>query len=131
MIAALHTLVYSDDPVATRAFFRDVLQLPYVRDDVPEGQPEWLIFRTGPSELGVHPTSGPGGFEVPRHHAISFMCDDLAATMAELAARGAEFATEPVERRFGTEVWLRVPGADDMMLYQPTHEVAHDLPPAE
>ena len=62
---------------------------------------------------------------------VAKFCGVASLTETELAARGAEFATEPVERRFGTEVWLRVPGADDMMLYQPTHEVAHDLPPAE
>ena len=110
MIAALHTLVYSDDPVATRAFLRDVLQLPYVSDDVPEGQPEWLIFRTGPSELGVHPTSGPGGFEVPRHHAISLMCDDLLelsslelnpvmAHQDGATVLGAQILIRPAQRR--------------------------------
>lgn len=131
MITSVHTLIYSDDPQATRAFLRDVLRLPFVSDDVAEGEPEWPIFRTGASELGVHPTSGPGGFQVPRHHSISLMCDDLAATMAELSSRGAEFATDPVERAFGTEVWMRVPGADDIMLYAPTHEVAYSLPPRD
>ena len=50
---------------------------------------EWLIFRTGPSELGVHPTSGVHRGETwtaPRHHSLALMCDDLDATMAELAA---------------------------------------------
>ncbi len=45
MITAVHTLIYSDDPDATRAFLRDVLQLPSVGGD------EWPIYRTGPSEL--------------------------------------------------------------------------------
>jgi hypothetical protein len=52
MITALHTLVYADDPDAARAFFRDVLEFPCT--DTGGG---WLIFRTGPSELGVHPSS--------------------------------------------------------------------------
>ena len=56
MITAIHTLVYSDDPDATRAFLRDVLGWPYVEH--PESSPGWLIFKTGPSELGVHPTWG-------------------------------------------------------------------------
>ena len=90
MINALHTLVYADDPVAARAFFRDVLQLPGV--DTGGG---WLIFRTGPSELGVHPASweGEGGGSERTRQAfdVSLMCDDLAATMAELGERGAEF----------------------------------------
>ena len=56
MILACHTLVYSDDADATREFFRDVLGFPGI--DAGTGDINWLIFQTGPSELGVHPTSG-------------------------------------------------------------------------
>jgi hypothetical protein len=53
------------------------------------------------------------------------MCDDLAQTTAELESKGAEFS--PVEeRRFGTTVMLKVPGADDIMLYEPRHPTAYD-----
>ncbi|MEV6607177.1 VOC family protein [Kutzneria sp. NPDC051319] len=114
MITAVHTLVYADDPDAARAFFRDVLAWPHV--DAHEG---WLIFRTGPSELGVHPG--------PPSHEISLMCDDLDQTMAELAARGAEFAGPVETRAFGRTVALKVPGAGGILLYQPRHPVAFDL----
>jgi catechol 2,3-dioxygenase-like lactoylglutathione lyase family enzyme len=50
MITAIHALVYADDLVAPRALFRDVLGWPHV--DAHDG---WLIFKTAPSELGVHP----------------------------------------------------------------------------
>jgi len=56
MIKAVHTLIYSDDPEATRAFLRDVLGWPSVA--ATGGTPAWPIFKTGPSEMGVHPTSG-------------------------------------------------------------------------
>ena len=49
MITAVHTLVYAEDADAARALFRDVLEWPFV--DAHDG---WLIFGTGPSELGVH-----------------------------------------------------------------------------
>ncbi|ADU47268.1 Glyoxalase/bleomycin resistance protein/dioxygenase [Intrasporangium calvum DSM 43043] len=128
MITAVHTLIYSDDAPATRAFLRDVLQWRYVSDAVPEGEPEWLIFRTGPSEVGVHPTGGSDpATHTSRHHSISLMCDDLDSTMAELASRGAQFATDPVDARFGRIVFMSVPGADDIMLYQPQHAVAYSL----
>ena len=32
MITSIHTLIYSDDAPATRAFLRDVLGWPYVED---------------------------------------------------------------------------------------------------
>ena len=44
MITALHALLYSEDPPATRAFFRDVLGWPYLEDTSSE--PGWLIFRS-------------------------------------------------------------------------------------
>ena len=133
MITAVHNLVYSDDAAATRAFFRDVLQWAYVSDDGSTGEEAagadaWLIFRTGPSEVGVHPTRGPEGsdWSAPRHHAMSLMCDDLKATMDELASRGASFTTEPADHGYGLVVMLAVPGADDIQLYQPRHTTAYD-----
>ncbi|MBX7252719.1 MAG: VOC family protein [Candidatus Promineofilum sp.] len=127
MITAVHTLIYSDDPDATRAFLRDVLGWPWVSSS--DAEPEWLIFKTGPSELGVHPTGGMNhdgsAYQMPRKHEITLMCDDLAATMADLAARGATFAGEPMDQGFGLTVLLHVPGADDILLYEPRHRLAH------
>jgi predicted enzyme related to lactoylglutathione lyase len=125
MITALHALVYAADPDAARAFFRDVLGWPHV--DAHGG---WLIFRTGPAELGVHPASGSEEGEqwaVGQHHEISLMCDDLEGTIAELSSRGAEFAGDIEDRGFGRTVQLLVPGAGPMLLYQPRHPVAYDL----
>jgi catechol 2,3-dioxygenase-like lactoylglutathione lyase family enzyme len=78
MIKALHTLIYSHDPAATRAFMRDVLGWPFVVD--PGSAPDWLIFRSGPSEVGIHPTSvaDQGGTSAGEgHHSVSLMCDDV------------------------------------------------------
>jgi hypothetical protein len=55
------------------------------------------------------------------------MCDDLDATIAELAERGAEFTTDPVDESFGRIVFMKVPGADDIMLYEPRHAIAYTL----
>ncbi len=128
MITAVHTLVYSDDPEATRAFFRDVLGWPWVRDG--EEEPAWLIFRTGPSELGVHPTHSVHEgreYSFPRQHAISFMCDDIEATRAELAARGVTFLGDVTDRGFGLCTMFEVPGADPIMLYEARHDLAYEL----
>jgi catechol 2,3-dioxygenase-like lactoylglutathione lyase family enzyme len=119
MINALHTLLYADDPDVARAFFRDVLQLPAV--DAGGG---WLIFRTGPSETGVHPSSWEhegqtGGTD--QRFDVSLMCDDLAATMDELRGRGATFDGELGEQPWGSTVQLVVPGAGTLTLYQPKY----------
>lgn len=120
MITGLHTLVYSDDPEATRAFFRDVIGWSYI-----ETSPGWLIFSSGPSEGGVHPLAWPGQ-EVPaeRHHELSVMCDDLDATMAELAERGATFVGEVWEQEYGRGISIEVPGIDPLMIYQPSYDPA-------
>jgi catechol 2,3-dioxygenase-like lactoylglutathione lyase family enzyme len=128
MITAIHTLIYSDDPEATRAFLRDVLGWPHVEDEASE--PGWLIFRAGPSEVGVHPTyTVHEGREYahPREHVVSLMCDDVEATMRELEAKGARFTTPPVDHGWGIGVNFELPGAGEVMLYQPRHPTAYDL----
>jgi hypothetical protein len=128
MITALHALRYSEDPPATRAFFREVLGWPYLEDT--DSERGWLIFRSGPSEIGVHPNSWTYGGEsttVPIHHEISLMCDDLGATISELSARGAEFDGEPVDRGFGLCITLRVPAAGEILLYQPSYSPSYSL----
>jgi catechol 2,3-dioxygenase-like lactoylglutathione lyase family enzyme len=125
VITAVHTLIYSDDPDATRAFFRDVLEWPYV-----ESAGGWLIFDTGPSELGVHPTSGTHEgepFSHPRHHSVSLLCDDVEAMVVELEAKGAEFLGAVQDLGFGLGITLELPGAGGMLLYQPKHPTAYDL----
>ena len=131
MITSVHTLVYSDDPSATRAFFKDVLRWPFVSDGASGGDggddpSNWLIFRSGRSELGVHPTSGEG-WSTTRHTELSLMCDDIAATVADLRDRGAVIHAEPQDRGFGIAVDVEVPGADSIMIYQPKHRVAYGL----
>ena len=128
MLTACHTLIYSDDADATRAFLRDVLGFPDV--DAGTGDHNWLIFKTGPSELGVHPTSSEHEgqtYSSPRHHAISFIVDDLESTMAELREKGAVFSSGPDDHGYGIVAMVQVPGADDVQLYQPRHETAYAL----
>ena len=128
MIKAIHALIYSDDPDATRAFLRDVLRWPFVDD--PASEPDWPIFRSGPSEMGVHPTFGTWegqSYSHPRHHELSLMCDDIEATRAQLEARGAQFSGGIQDMGFGLGVMLKVPGADDLLLYEPRHPEAHGI----
>ncbi|MCB0981104.1 MAG: VOC family protein [Ilumatobacteraceae bacterium] len=132
MITSIHALIYSDDVDATRSFLRDVLGFPFVNDGGTEdgSQTGWLIFGTGPSELGVHPTRSEWHgqvYESHRHVEISFMCDDVAATRAELEAKGAVFEGDIVDQGWGLVATMLVPGADPMSLYEPRHQVAFAL----
>ncbi|HXP19322.1 MAG TPA: VOC family protein [Streptosporangiaceae bacterium] len=120
MITGTHAIIYAEDAEQTRAFFRDVIGLPSV--DAGGG---WLIFRLPPAELGIHPTGG--GEARSGAHELYLMCDDIAATMAELGARGAEFTSPVADRGFGLMATLRVPGGGELGLYQPKHPTAYDL----
>ncbi|MGB5756316.1 MAG: VOC family protein [Acidimicrobiales bacterium] len=132
MITSIHALIYSDDVDATRAFLRDVLGFPFVNDTgTSDGSSTgWLIFGTGPSELGVHPTRSEWDgqvWEAPRHVEISFMCDDVAKTRAELEAKGAIFEGDIADQGWGLVTTMHVPGADDIGLYEPRHAVGFSL----
>ncbi len=126
MITGIHGLIYSDDAPATRAFLRDVLGWPHIEET--NSGPGWLIFGSGPSELGVHPTSGTfegQEYSSPRHHSISLVCADLDQTMAELRGRGAGFSGEVSDLGFGRGVLLQLPAADDILLYEPSYRPAY------
>jgi len=125
MITAVHTLIFSDDPDATRAFFRDVFEWPYV--DAHGG---WLIFKTGPSEMGVHPSSNEYEGEVHTYglkHQVTLMCDDVAATVADLKAKGVVFVQDVVDQGYGLVTEFEVPHAGTMQLYEPKHPEAFNL----
>jgi len=120
MITSVHTLIYADDPAAARAFFRDVLELPVVDDG--DG---WLIFKLPPAELGLHPTEG--GSVPADTMRLSLMCDNVAATLADLQARGVTALTPIADGGYGLVTTLAVPGGVTLDLYEPRHATAYDI----
>ncbi len=116
MINGSHVIVFSTDPEADRAFFRDVLEQPHV--DAGGG---WLILKLPPAELAVHPSDGPTG------HELYFMCDDVEATVRDLSAKGVEFTQEIAEERWGRITRFRLPGGGEVGMYEPRHPRATDL----
>jgi hypothetical protein len=75
-----------------------------------------LLVALPPAERGVHPGEVPAG-----GHQITFMCDDLTTTIANLRGRGVEFVGEPQDRGFGVTIMMRLPGGVEVMLYEPRH----------
>jgi hypothetical protein len=49
------------------------------------------------------------------------MCDDLERTMEELEDKGVEFVGSVADEGFGPITRMRVPGAGEVALYQPTY----------
>jgi catechol 2,3-dioxygenase-like lactoylglutathione lyase family enzyme len=114
MINAAHITVFAQDADAARAFFRDVLEFPCT--DIGEG---WLTFNLPPTELAVHPGAGWG--ESEGHHMLFLMCERIEDTVAELGAKGVEFTTPVANEGWGLTTSLKVPGAGEIGLYQPTY----------
>jgi catechol 2,3-dioxygenase-like lactoylglutathione lyase family enzyme len=116
MIRGVHAMFYSSDAGALRAFLRDKLGLSAT--DVGQG---WLIFDLPEADMGCHPAD-PANGAVSGTHDISFYCDDIERTVAELTARGVEF-TEPVaDHGYGLVTHFKVPGGFAVQLYQPRYK---------
>ena len=125
MITGAHVLLYSKDPEADRAFFRDVLQLRSV--DAGGG---WLIFALPPAEVAVHPSNGEFAQRHGGHELIGaltyLMCDDLRATMTWLDSKHVK-CTAVDEAPWGIKTTIRLPSGGELGLYQPTHPTAIGL----
>ena len=110
MISGAHSVIYSENPEADRAFFRDVLGLPNV--DVGGG---WLIFGLPPSEVAVHPS------DENNVHELLLMCEDIEAFVAAMTER--MIACDPVEDQgWGLLSRVTLPGGGRVGVYQPRHE---------
>jgi len=110
VITGAHTVIYSRDAEADRAFFRDVLGLPSV--DAGGG---WLIFGLPAAEAALHPAEHGGTQE------LYLMCDDLESTVEHLSGRGAELSGEVSDEGWGLVTAIRLPGGGELHLYEPRH----------
>ena len=116
MIKGVHTMFYSSEAVALRAFIRDKLGFSYT--DVGEG---WLIFNLPEADMGVHPAD-PSHGSAAGTHDISFYCDDIQKTVRELKGKGVEFTKEVADQGYGLVTYFKMPGNLEVQLYQPKYE---------
>jgi predicted enzyme related to lactoylglutathione lyase len=112
VITGAHAIIYTKDAEGVRAFFRDVLELPWV--DAGNG---WLIFGLPPAEIAAHPLDGGEA----GHHELYLMCDDVHATVADLERRGVEFSEPIRDESFGLMTAIALPGGGELGLYEPRH----------
>ena len=111
-ITGAHVLLYTSEAESLRELLADVFGWSSV--DAGGG---WLIFGLPSAEVAVHPADKPA-------HELSLMCDDLEATMEDLAARGVAFDGEPHDEGWGVVVTMVLPGDVRMLLYEPRHPTA-------
>ncbi|HTQ13378.1 MAG TPA: hypothetical protein VMH86_05825 [Rhizomicrobium sp.] len=108
-ILGAHVGVHSRDEMADRAFFRDVVKLPFVGE-----AHQFVIFGVPASDIAIHESDGSG-------HDLYLMCDDVAEFAALMKAKGVA-ATAPVNRGWGTLMEVTLPGGGKLGVYQPHHE---------
>jgi catechol 2,3-dioxygenase-like lactoylglutathione lyase family enzyme len=109
LISGVHTIIYSKDAEADRAFLRDVLGLANV--DAGEG---WLIFSLPPAELAVHPA------EKNDIHELFFIVKDIQVFIEAMSEQGVP--CDPVESTsWGELSRIRLPGGGKVGVYQARH----------
>lgn len=113
MIFGVHAIIFTRDADRARAFFRDVLNFPYV--DAHDG---WLIFALPPAELGIHPSTKKS------FHQLYLLCEDIDETVRVLHRKGVEFASPISEEGYGYATSIKIPGGGELGLYQPKHKMA-------
>jgi hypothetical protein len=117
MITGVHTMFYSANANELRAFLRDKLRFPCT--DVGGG---WLIFDMPDAEMGVHPTGDAKSADMHNTHNISFYCDDVHKTVADLKSRGVEFVSDVKDQGYGLVIQFKMPGDLIVDLYQPRYQ---------
>ena len=109
MITGDHSIIYSTDADADRAFFKDLLNLPSV--DTGGG---WLIFGLPPSEVAVHPSETNG------IHELYLLTDDVEEFVEQMEMRGVSIG--PVrDEGWGLLTELTLPGGGKIGVYEPRH----------
>jgi len=108
-VIGAHSILYSKDAEADRAFLRDVLKFPNV--DVGGG---WLIFGLPPSEVAIHP--GDEG----ETQEFYLMVDDVQGFIAEMK-RHSRACSAPEDLRWGIRTTLTLPSGAELGVYQPKH----------
>jgi hypothetical protein len=109
MIIGGHSVIYSADADADRAFLRDVLKLTNV--DVGGG---WLIFGLPPAEVAVHPS------DKSDVHEFFLMCDDIEAFITEMKKHSINCGRVQDES-WGLLSYLTLPSGGKLGVYQPRH----------
>jgi hypothetical protein len=113
MIRGIHGLLYSSDAEAAREFFKNQVRLP--GSDIGQG---WWIFDFAEGDLGIHPSGDEGG---GGKHDVSFYCDDIHGTVADMKKRGVKFKAPVEDHGYGLVTHFEAPGGIVCQLYEPRY----------
>jgi hypothetical protein len=109
MLIGAHTVIYSTNADADRAFLRDVLKLPSV-----DGGGGFLIFGVPPAEVAVHSADSND------RHELFLMCADVKVFVADMKKRNVA-CTEVKDEGWGLLTQVTLPGGGELGVYEPRH----------
>jgi predicted enzyme related to lactoylglutathione lyase len=107
MVKGVYTMFHSSKAEELWTFIHD--KLGFNHSDGEDGR---LIFGLPEADMGCHPSDKVV-------HDVSFYCDDIQATVAQLTARGIEFTSGITDKGFGLVTTFRMPGGVAVQLYEP------------
>ena len=110
MKLGLHGLFYTTTPDEARAFLRDKVGL-----SAYDSGGGWLIFDLPSADVGCHPSDRA-------YQEVSFSCEDIDASVAELSERGVRFNGEIREEEWGRATSFDLPGGGPVLLYEPKYK---------
>jgi len=109
MLIGAHTVIYSTNAAADRAFLGDVLKLRSV-----DGGGGFLIYGLPPAEVAVHPADDND------RHELFLMCADIKAFTAEMKKRNIACSALD-DQGWGLLTRVTLPGGGKLGVYQPRH----------
>ena len=109
MLIGVHSVIYSTNPDADRAFLRDVMKLTNV--DAGGG---YIVFGLPPSEVAIHPA------DKNNTHELYLMCDDVEAFIGEMKEHNISCGSVQDEG-WGLLTQVTLPGGGKLGVYQPRH----------
>ena len=106
MITGMHILINAKDAETIQAFLRDKVGLSSYN-----AGGGFMIFEAPALELACHESDQAS-------YDISFFCDDIEATVSELAERGVAFASPIRDETWGRFTEFALPDGRSVTLYE-------------
>ena len=99
------------------AFWTDVVGMEVLTDQPMGGGQRWIELKIPGAQTGIALFTPQGQEDrIGTFQSLSFQCDDVEKTHAELVAKGVEFAQPPKKESWGTSAIFKDPDGNSFVL---------------
>lgn len=110
MITGINGLLFTSEPAAAREALSTLL--PFDVHDAGDG---WLVFDVPEADLAVHPLDD----DHEPFHQLSFVCDDIDATLEQVESLDLAVVDPVEDKGFGLAAVFELPGGTPIEVYEP------------